>query len=268
MVPRLRLACLILGAAVLVSCTRGLIDDDENPVAPTPIVTKLTITPIGGGTMTAGGQAPITTGGVLPPSGAQLGAFADFSNIPGRYVEATWTSSDESVIGVEGAMLVARKRGTATLTATFQGHADTEQFIVDGGIAGQWSGGYLIEQCFANSAAMEDVLCRTASTGRAGIAPVGATLPLSMEITGSGPELSGVVSFGNIRGTLTGVNRGAGFFYLIGNMEGTAGAIRIAHWDTQVVRDTMEGFVGYELRLNGVTGTGGVTGKLVNMTRQ
>lgn len=268
MLARLRLCCLILGAAVLVSCSRGLIDEDANPVAPTPALARLTITPIGGGTMTAGGQATITIAGGLPPSGAQLGAFAEYVNAPGRYVEATWTSSDEAVIGVEGTTLVARSRGSATLTATFEGHSDTEQFVVQGGVPGQWSGSYVIEQCFANSSAMEDVLCRAASTGRAGIVAVGTTLPLSMDITGSGTELTGVVSFGNVRGTLTGVNRGQGFFYLIGAIQGTSAAINIAHWDTQVIRDAMEGFVGYELRLNGVTGTGGVMGKLVNMTRQ
>lgn len=269
MLVRLRFSCLFVVTAALISCTRGVTTD--TPVAPTPVtpaVAKLTITPLGGGTMPIGGSAPMATSGGMPSNGTALGAFAEYTNAPGRYVEASWTSSDDSVLSVDGTTLVARKAGTATLTATFQGQSDTEEFVVEPGIAGRWAGSYEVSQCSGTSGSMQDVLCRPASTGRAGIAPVGAVLPFSMEITGSGADLVGVVSFGQIRGELRGQERGAGFFYLTGTIAGTGGAINIAHWDTRVLRDAMEGFVTYQVRIDGLQGVGQVGTKLVNMRRQ
>ena len=261
---------VIFTVALLAGCTRGVSPD--SPVAPTPpaqTVARLTITPLGGGNILVGGTAPIATSGGLPSTGVALGAFAEYSNGPGHYVEATWTSSDSSVLMVSGNVLTAIKRGTATLTATFQGQSDTEEFVVDGGIAGRWAGSYVVERCSGNTGSMQEVLCGHAPTGRTGIAQVGATLPFSMELVEiSATELTGTVSFGNIRGTLPGVNRGAGFFYLQGEIAGAGGVINIAHWDTRVLRDAMEGFVTYQVKIDGLPGIGTVAVKLTGMTRR
>jgi hypothetical protein len=265
---RSRFVIVALACVVVAACTRGVVSPDQIPTAPTTsTVTDVTITPVGGGTMAVGGSAPIVTNGGLPANGAALGAFARFSNGSGRYVEATWTSSDESVIAVVGSTLVARGRGTVTLTATFEGRSDTENFVAEGGIAGRWAGTYVVEQCSANSGSMAEVLC--GAPGRApGVASIGTTLPFALEISENETEVTGAVSFGQIRGTLQGKNRGGGFFYLAGVVEGGGGAINIIHWDTRVVRDSMDGFIGYEVRIGTLPGLGAVAGKLTNVTRQ
>lgn len=264
---RPRFVAVALVCVLVAGCTRGAVSPDQIPTGPTALPIDVTITPVGGGSFTVGGSAPIATSGGLPTDGLALGAFARFSDGSGRYVEATWTSSDENVIAVVGTTLVARGRGTATLTASFAGLSDTENFIAEGGIAGRWAGSYVVEQCNANSGSMAEVLC--GAPGRApGVAAVGTTLPFAMEISESETDLTGVVSLGQIRGTLTGKNRGGGLFHLQGVIEGGGGAINIIHWDTRVVRDSMEGFIGYEVKISSLPGIGVVAAKLINVTRQ
>jgi hypothetical protein len=275
MLARLRFACLILATTLPLSCSRGVVTD--LPAAPTPpaatlTLTRLTITPVGGGNVVVGGTAPIVTSGGLPSNAVALGAFAEYDRAPGRYVEATWTSSDSSVLTVANNTMTALKRGSVTLTATFGGRSDTEEFVVEGGIGGRWAGSAVVEQCAAGSGSMQDLLCRPATGGRSGMAPVGATLPFSMEITENGTELSGTVTFGfttgSMSGTLRGLDRGGGFFYLLGTIDTGGGSITLVRWDTRVVRDAMEGTVAYEVRLSGVPSHGAVGTRLANMTRQ
>lgn len=266
---RSRFLTAALACLAIAGCTRGVVSPDQIPVAPTPVVTltDVTITPVGGGAILIGGTARMVTSGGLPTDGSALGAFARYNNGTGRYVEATWISSDDSIIAIVDSTLVARGRGTATLTATFEGRSDTETFVVEGGVAGRWAGSYVVEECTANSGSLSDVLC--GAPGRApGITAVGVTLPFSMEILENETNLTADVSFGQIRGTLRGKNRGSGFFYLEGVIEGAGGAINIVQWDTRVVRDSMEGRIGYQVRITGLPGFGGVGAKLTTMTRQ
>lgn len=261
---------VVLAAVAAAACTRGVVSTDDLPTAPSLRATRLTITPVGGGNIIVGGTAPIATSGSLPNNGVALGAFAEYNNGQGRYVEAAWTSSDESILSVVNGTLVARSRGTVTLTATFEGLSDTEEFVVDGGFFGRWSGTYVVERCTGSSGSMQDVLCRPAdASGRAGIAPVGATLPFSMEISArSGDDITGRVSFGLISGVLEGKDRGAGYFYLTGQITGAGGTINIADWNMRASRDVMEGVFAYQVRIDGLPGVGAVGARLSNMTRQ
>ena len=74
-------------------------------------------------------------------------------------------------------------------------------------------------------------------------------------------------ALGTVRGTLTGKNRGAGYFYLTGVIEHAAGVVNISHWETQVQRDEMQGFINYQVRLGSLPGIGNAATRLVNMTR-
>jgi hypothetical protein len=133
------LATLAIGG-----CSHGTVAElPTAPSAPAPILRTLTITPVGGGTMLVGGSAPITTEGALNPG--VLGAFAQYSDGTGNYVVATWTSSDPSIVAVDGTQIAAKGRGTATLTASLDGVKDTEDFTVEPGIDGTWSGSYVVE---------------------------------------------------------------------------------------------------------------------------
>ena len=224
----------------------------------------LTITPAGG-VITVGARAQVTTSG----STLGFGAFARYSDGTGHYVDAAWSSSDDSIIAIDGGQLIARGRGEATLTATYEGKTDTATFRVEGGVAGRWRGSYVVEQCNGSSGSMQEVLCTPAGNNRpVGLAAVGRTLPLSLEISEDGTDLTAIASFGELRGTLTGKNRGGGFFYLQGQFAADRSVVNIVHWDSRVVADDMDGFIGYQLRLPNLPGVGGVAGKLTNMTRQ
>ena len=270
MLVLLRFAGAILGVAMLVSCTRGVVD--EGPVSPTPTgptLRRITITPTSGGTLIVGASTAIVTSGGLPTSGVVLGALAEFSDGSVHYVDATWTSSDPGVVSVANNTLTAMGRGTALVTATFQGRSDDAPFEVLGGITGSWAGTYVVEQCIANSGSLSEVMCLPPATGRqAGFAHVGATSPISMELTENGTTVTGAVSFGSLRGTLTGTSRGSGLFALTGTIAGAGVGLNILYWDTLVQGDAMQGFINYEVRISGLPGTGSVGIRLVNLTRR
>ena len=263
MLARLRFSGLAMACALLGGCTVGTVD--QIPVAPTPRVIRLTVTPTSV-TMIVGGSLPIVSSGGSPSN--VVGAFAQYSDGSGRYVEAAWTSSDTSVVSVDGTTLTAVGRGTANVSAAFQGFSDDQQFVVLGGVAGNWAGTYVVEQCSGDSGAVIDGMCAAPSPGRQpGFAYVGATLPIAMELTVSGGNVTGTVSFGNLRVPVTGQDRGGGVFSLRGAVQGAV-ALNITHWDAQAVGDDMGGFIAYEMRFSGVNGTGSAASRLVNVTRR
>jgi hypothetical protein len=97
---------------------------------------------------------------------------------------------------------------------------------------------------------------------------VGATLQIAMDLTVNGDDVTGVVAFGNIRGTLTGKDRGLGHFFLQGTIADASGTLTITHWDTRVQRDEIQGFINYQLRLANLPGIGVVGTRLATVTRR
>lgn len=264
-----RFVTLVLVMLATSGCTRGLNSLHELPAAPTPRVVRLTITPVGGLRIVVGTSLPLTTSGGLPPNGVALGAFAEYENGQTGYVDATWTSSDADVVAVTNATVTSRKRGSATLTASFDGRSDTANVVVDGGFFGRWSGTYVVEQCTANSGSMQDVLCRPPSTGRSGIAPVGATLPFTIEIPETTSEdITARVNLGVAEGALSGKNRGAGLFYVTGELPAPGGTVNVVDWNMRGLNDVMEGVAHYQVRLHGLQGAGSVLLRLSNVVRQ
>jgi hypothetical protein len=226
---------------------------------------RLTITPVGGGTVPVGSRVPIVSEG--PGPSTVLGALAEFSDASARYVEASWASSDDRIIAIDDGTIAARGRGHATLTVSYQGFTDTETFIAEGGVVGSWSGRFLIEQCVATSQVMLETVCGTERRPN-GMSPTGSELPFRMVIGENGTDLTAAAQIGSFHGTLTGLNRGAGYFFLQGDIRQGDLLLRIFHWDAVVVRDAVEGYVGYEIQMRGESGVARVAGKLVDMTRQ
>jgi hypothetical protein len=111
-------------------------------------------------------------------------------------------------------------------------------------------------------------MCAAPIPGRqTGFAYIGATLPITMELTLSGTDITGIVSFGSLRGTLTGRDRGAGIFSLQGVIQGAV-VLNITQWETQVLDNELVGIIAYEVRFNGVAGNGAASGRFVNVTRR
>jgi hypothetical protein len=261
----LALATLMLGG-----CSHGALT--EVPAAPTPTplpvtVKRLIITPTGGATLIPGRTIPITSSGPLPSGGA-LGALAEFTDNSRQYIEATWTSSDPRVIVVADSTVRAVGPGTATLTATAQGHTTTETFTVEPGIPGTWAGTFVADQCSANSGSMEELICGSLPGRPRGMVPVGVPAPISFVITQSGKDLTAAAAIGDVRGTLSGIDRGENFLSLLGELAIDRTFVKFFHWDTRVKIDAMEGFIGFEVRMGGVPGIAQVSGHLVDVTRR
>jgi len=268
---RSRCTTVVLASIAIASCSHGAVT--ELPTAPSPppvTIQKLTLTPVGGGTMIEGFTAPITSSGPFPSTGATLGAFAEYSDGSGQYVEANWTSSDDKVIAVDGATFTARVRGTATITASVGGKTAAETFIVEPGIAGTWSGTYVVDQCSAGSGSMYELICFPPNQGRTpGVLVVGAAPPLTLVINKSGnSDLTASAQFGELRGVLSGSDRGSNFLTFKGDLKVNATTLTLVYWDARVRTDSMEGFIGFEIRIAGVPSHAQVTAHLDKVTRR
>lgn len=262
---------ILCATLVIGGCSHGTVAQlPTAPTATTPAVTvrRLTVTPVGGGSIIAGKSAEITTSGPFPTTGAALGAFAEYSDGTGQYVEATWTSSDPSVLTVSGTSLRALKRGTATLTAAAVGHTASETFTVEPGIAGSWAGTYIVDSCAAGSGSMDELICNAVPGRRQGVLKVGSVAPINFQITQTGTDLSATAAFGEIRGTLTGIDRGQNFLTLKGNLTVETTTLTVVYWDGRVKGDAMEAFIGFEVRIAGVPSHANVTGHFLDVTRR
>lgn len=261
----------MLALAIFASsgCTRGVGAIDDLPTAASPRAVRLTITPTAGLHVLVGSSLPLTMSGGPPPGGVALGAFAQFNNGDAHYVNATWTSSDADVVAVANGTLTAGKRGSAVLTATFDGQTDTSDVIIDGGFFGRWTGTYTVVQCTANSGSMQDVVCRQPSTGRSGLAPAGAIIPVSIDIPETTSEdITARVTLGVTQGVLSGKNLGGGFFRLLGDLPIDGGTVSVVEWNMRGINDAMEGSAQYRITLHGLQGIGAVVLRLSNVVRQ
>jgi hypothetical protein len=172
------------------------------------------------------------------------------------------------VLSVNNASLRAMGRGTATLTATAEGHTATETFRVEPGIPGTWAGTYVVEQCSAGSASMHELMCSAIAGRQPGALPVGMVAPMHLQITQSGTDLTAAAAFGEIRGTLTGSDRGQNFLTLKGDLTVERTTITVVYWDARVKTDVMEGFIGFEVRIAGIPSHAQVAGHFVNVMRR
>ena len=261
---------VVVALLALAGCSHGTVS--QLPTSPTPaadIMTSLTVTPVGGGAMIVGSSAPITSDGPLLSTGPTLGAFAQYRDGSGKYVPASWTSSNDTVIAIDGSAFIAKGRGTAVITATAAGKTASETFVVEPGIAGSWSGTYVVDTCEASSGSMEELICYPLNQGRTpGALAIGSTPPIAFVITQSGNDLAATVQFGELRGVLSGNDRGQNYLTLLGDVKVNATTMSVIHWDTQVREDLMEGFIGLEVRIAGVSGHARVTAHFDKVTRR
>lgn len=268
----LRCAPLAIGWLLAAGCSHNV--TTELPTAPTPSrpsvrITRLIVTPPGGGSMIVGTVVPLTTSGPPPSDALALGAFAQYSDGSGHYVEATWTSSDDATAVVRDGALVAIGRGTAVLTAAAEGLTASETFIVDPGIPGLWVGTYVVDSCQAGSGSVDELVCAAPTPGHAGgILRVGTVAPMALQITQRGKDLSATMQFGELRGTLTGVDAGANYLSLSGTLNAATSNARIVVFNARVKQDVMEGVMGYELRINDLPSWAVVTAHFDSIARK
>jgi hypothetical protein len=265
--PRFTLATLM--SAMLISCAHGAVT--ELPTSPGPVpagvtIQRLTITPTST-TLIAGNAAQITSSGPFQPDTIVLGAFAQYSDGSSKYVPATWTSSNTQVIAIDSSTLTAVGRGTATITARAEGMTATAEYIVEPNVAGTWSGNFVVDQCAAGSGSMQELVCGD-TPGHRGVLPAGTSAPITFTIEKNGADLTARAASGDWRGVLIGTDRGQNFLMLKGDLTGNRATVTIIYWDSRVKTDLMEGFLGFEVRIDGVPSNAAVTAHFDNVTRR
>jgi len=258
-----------LGIAVLTlalsGCSHGAVDGPPTSPSPVPsaIVVRLVITPTGG-TFLAGGSTDLVSSG----SDFGVGAFAQFGDGSVKYVPATWSSSDSSVIAVDGQTLRAVNRGTAVLTARAEGKTATETFTVEPTMAGSWGGTFVVDQCAAGSGSLLEVVCNNIPGRTPGFLAVGTAVPLTMNIEKNGADLTATVQIGQMSGVLKGTDRGQNFMTFSGDIFANGARITLVIWDTRVKTDVMEGVLGFEVRMDRLPSNAAIAAHLDNVTRR
>lgn len=130
--------------------------------------------------------------------------------------------------------------------------------------SGTWSGSYVIERC-DGTGSVQDLFC----SGARGFFPVGTSLPIRIELTQSGSNVSGLVSFGQIRGPITGTVRPGGQLTMQGTATSSDGlSLLITYWDTAWTSATeMGGFINYDARDSRLPGIAAVRTRLSNVRK-
>lgn len=268
---RLRLWVAASVILAIAGCSHGTVSDlpTAPTAAPAATIIRLTITPVGGLNLLAGETSEITTSGAFPNRGTLLGAFAEYTDGSGEYVPAAWTSSDSNVLVVTGpSAMKAISRGVVTLTATARGHTATETFGVMPGIPGTWSGRYVVDQCTAGSGSMQELVCSRIQGRQPGMFAVGTLAPITFLISQTGTTLTGPAAFGEMRGTLTGTDRGQNKLTLRGDVSLGDTTLSVTYWDGQVAEDRMGAAIGFDVRIAGVPSQALVTAHFVDVTRR
>jgi hypothetical protein len=263
LLPRFTVA--ILASAMLTACAHGVTTELPTSPGPAPITIKaLTIVPQGGGILIAEDSVPITTSGTE----FGLGAWALYTDNSAKFVDAQWTSSDVQVIKVENGAFVAVGRGTAVLTAKADGLAASETFTVEPNVAGTWSGRMVVDQCAAGSGSMQELICSALPGRQPGLFPAGGSAPITLAIQRNGTDLTATAQLGELRGSLHGIDRGANFLALTGDLIGGRTKVTMTYWDSRVKTDEMEAAVSFEVRIAGVPNNAAVNGHFENVTRR
>lgn len=197
-----------------------------------------------------------------------VGALAQYFDGSRRFVAANWTSSDPQVLTIDGDALVPRSRGTATLTAVAEGFTASAMFTVEPNMAGTWAGTYIVDRCEAGSGTMLDLICNDTPGRDPGILPVGKAAPMTLQIQRNGNDLVANAQFGELRGVLNGTDRGQNLMTLKGDLTVNRTRLTFVHWDTRARTDLMDGFLGFEIRIEGVSSHALISAHLDNVTRR
>ena len=133
--------------------------------------------------------------------------------------------------------------------------------------AGFWSGNYIINRCLGQGS-LEDLFCSAPSGGRpGGIYPVGSRLPITLDLTQNGTSVSGLVSFGSVRGPMSGTVRSNGLLTMSGNAASGNYTMSITYWDTGVYGDELGGYISFTTRYAGINGFATVETQLSGVRR-
>jgi hypothetical protein len=115
---------------------------------------------------------------------------------------------------------------------------------------------------------MLDAICGNTPGRAPGMLPVGKSAPVTFQIVKTGTDLTAVTAFGEWRGTIKGTDRGENFLTLTGDLKVDRTTLTLVHWDSRVKTDAMDGFIGFEVRIDGLPSWAVVTAHFDKLTRR
>lgn len=138
--------------------------------------------------------------------------------------------------------------------------------------AGRWTGFYIVEQCAGSSGSMDDVLCSAPRPGNSGgIFQRGASFPITLELSQNASSVTGVISYGQIRGNVSGSVRSDQSLFLSGTATSSGGSsiltISTTDWSTLQSGGQLNGTIAISVRFNDLPGEGVVRVRLSNVRR-
>lgn len=138
--------------------------------------------------------------------------------------------------------------------------------------AGRWSGSYIVDQCAGSSGSMDDILCSAPRPGNSGgIFQRGATFPITLDLSQNGSSVSGVISYGQISGNVSGSVRADQSLFLSGTATASFSSsiltITTTDWSTFQSGGQLHGTIAISLRFNNLPGDGVVRVRLSNVRR-
>jgi hypothetical protein len=181
------------------------------------------------------------TSGQIAPGGAQTVTINFTPTLAGVYSGTLTVNSD-------------RTDGVNSIALTAVG-------LINAPFAGGWQGNYTIDQCIASGSA-EDLVC---SRNR-GLYPVGAPLPIGINLSQTGNLVSGIFALGAATGPVNGVVTN-GVLTLRGTGVSGPTSVTITSWNTRVNGNVMEGEITYAVTVIGATGPATVVTRLGRVTK-
>lgn len=272
---RVTLGCLAVSLLPLVvACGGGSSSPTAPSAPPAPAVTRI-ITLTGSlafGDVPVGSQRDLTfTIGNSGTSGLTISGLSVSGGLASQ-LTASWTSG---LIGPGGSQAVTLRFApassgayTGTLTVNGDQTSGTNTLPVSANatgdsLTGTWSGRYVVERC-DGTGSVQDLFC---SQNR-GLYPVGASLPITLNLTQNGTVVTGSFALGQVAGGATGVVNGSGVLTLQGSAASGTLGITLTSWSSRVTGTAMEGTFGYNVTAVGVGGVAAVSTRLSGVTRR
>lgn len=133
--------------------------------------------------------------------------------------------------------------------------------------AGYWSGQYIIERC-SGQGSLEDLFCSLPSGARpGGIYPPGTRLPITFDLSQNGSSVSGLVSWGQVRGTFSGTVRSNNLLTMNGSAAGGPFTMSVTYWDTGLSNGELTGYITFQTQFSGINGFASVETRLTGVRR-
>lgn len=278
--PRPRAGRLTLGSvgiAVLV-CLAAAGCGDKSPTAPTPPQSSTPTRIIGVTGNLAFGEVPVGSSReatfTITNSGSAALNVSSLTVTGGlaTHTAASWTSGQIAAGGSQSVLVRFSPTSAGVFVGTLTVNADqssgSNTIAISGtgvdtnSAAGTWSGRYVVERC-DGTGSVQDIFC----SANRGLFPVGTSLPLALQLTQSGANVSGTLALGTVTGPVSGVISPGGVLSLQGTATANGITAVLTNWTSTVSGGTMSGLITYNLTLAGTPGVASVTSRLAGVTK-